>query len=121
MKKFARQLRKEQTPVEERMWKLLRGRRFMNLKFRRQHPVIWNTGCHGSDFYILDFYCHELQLGIELDGGIHDRQLEEDAFRDRKLREIGIDIIRLKNEEFNDFKKMMTKLFDKITDLKSKK
>ena len=73
----------------------------------------------GSDFFILDFYCHELQLGIELDGVIHETQQEYDIFRDTTLNEMGIHVLRFKNEEFDDFRAMMAKLADKISELKS--
>ena len=55
----ARNLRKELTEVEEIMWSVLKNRRLGNLKFRRQHPI---------DSFILDFYCHEVRLAIDLDG-----------------------------------------------------
>ncbi len=50
------------TDAENLMWQLLRAKRFMNLKFRRQHVI---------EPYIVDFYCHEIGLVIELDGGQH--------------------------------------------------
>ena len=56
----ARALRREATDAERFLWSLLRNRQFLGLKFRRQHPL-------GG--YIVDFYCHEARLGIELDGG----------------------------------------------------
>ena len=58
--KNARNLRKNLTDAEQLLWRLLRDRLFANKKFRRQHPV---------GRYILDFYCHELKLAIEVDGG----------------------------------------------------
>jgi very-short-patch-repair endonuclease len=60
---FARQLRGEATDAETLLWRLLRGRQVADAKFRRQHPF---------PPYILDFYCHELKLAVELDGGQHD-------------------------------------------------
>ncbi|GAB4337591.1 MAG: hypothetical protein Kow0037_20580 [Calditrichia bacterium] len=86
----ARELRKEQTPAEELFWQLVRNRQFLGLKFRRQHQF-------GN--YILDFYCHEQQLAIELDGPIHETQKEEDARRDAYLQSQGLTVIRIKNEE----------------------
>jgi adenine-specific DNA-methyltransferase len=59
---FARQLRRDQTDAERRLWHLLRGRRFRGLRFRRQHPV-------GP--YFADFACLEIGLVIELDGSQH--------------------------------------------------
>ena len=59
---FVRQLRREQTDAEKLLWYCLRNRQLFGLKFRRQYPV-------GP--YILDFYCHEYKLCVELDGGQH--------------------------------------------------
>ncbi|MEH6408568.1 MAG: endonuclease domain-containing protein, partial [Leeuwenhoekiella sp.] len=73
--KLARLLRQEQTEAEKELWELLRNRKFENLKFRRQHPL--------KD-YIVDFFCKELNLIIELDGGYHNepQQKEKDESRD---------------------------------------
>jgi len=59
----ARYLRKNATDCERILWCHLRNRNFANYKFRRQHPI---------DRYILDFYCPEMRLAVELDGGDHD-------------------------------------------------
>ena len=59
---LARKLRKEQTNAEQLLWSLLRNRQFCGLKFRRQYPLAP---------YVLDFYCDEERLGIELEGGQH--------------------------------------------------
>ena len=89
----ARELRKKQTPAESVMWKLLRDRRLMNMKFRRQHQF--------GD-YIVDFYCHDYKLVIELDGGVHnsDGQKKHDHKRDAYLASMGITVLRFRNEEF---------------------
>jgi very-short-patch-repair endonuclease len=55
-------MRHEPTDAEQRVWSLVRGRRVGHFKFRRQHPVAG---------YILDFYCDQAKLGVELDGGQH--------------------------------------------------
>jgi len=89
----ARELRKKQTPAESVMWELLRDRRLMNMKFRRQHQF--------GD-YIVDFYCHDYKLVIELDGGVHnsDGQKKHDHKRDAYLASMGITVLRFRNEEF---------------------
>ncbi len=89
---FARELRKSQTDAENLLWHHLRGRRFYNFKFRRQQPVCG---------YILDFYCHEANLGIELDGGDHNKkdQLHYDEKRARILESAGISIVRFWNHD----------------------
>jgi len=88
----AKELRKNQTETEKALWKALRSRRCGGLKFRRQHPV---------KEFILDFYCHEYLLGIEVDGEVHenDSAKEYDLNRTAELESLGIIILRFKNEE----------------------
>lgn len=89
----AREMRKNQTDAEEMLWQLLRNRQLNNLKFRRQHPL--KAG------FILDFYCAEKKLGIEVDGGYHNSQdqKEYDSMRTEAINEYGINIIRFTNHE----------------------
>ena len=99
----ARELRGSMTPSEQMLWEVLRGRKCMGLKFRRQHPI-------GP--YVLDFFCVEKMLAIELDGGIHNtpEQSELDAERTKYLNEKHIHVLRIKNEEL----KNITCVFDRI-------
>ena len=100
-KTFARQLRSEQTEVEQQLWRALRNRRLQGVKFRRQHPV---------PPYVLDFYCHAAKLAIELDGSketpyLMSRSLKEgrvvlDA-EDTKF-DVALDSIK-RAEEIKDF------------------
>jgi type I restriction enzyme M protein len=87
----ARKLRENSTPAESVMWELLRDRQFMNLKFRRQHQI--------GD-YIVDFYCAEERLIIELDGAVHEseRRKKIDHKRDAYLKSIGNKVLRISNE-----------------------
>lgn len=85
----AKELRKTQTPAEECLWRYLRDRTLDGHKFYRQHPI-------GK--FIVDFYCPEKQLVIELDGDIHDDRQEYDGTRDMKLKMTGFRIIRIRNE-----------------------
>ncbi|SDZ55159.1 MULTISPECIES: endonuclease domain-containing protein [Rhodonellum] len=89
--KRARELRKRLTPSEKILWETLKGKSFRGLKFRRQHPI---------HKFIVDFYCHELKLVIEIDGGIHDTmdQKEYDMGRTFELNELGLEILRFGNE-----------------------
>lgn len=91
-KEFAKKLRYTMTPAEHRFWFMVRNRKFLDLKFRRQHAV--------GD-YIVDFYCHELKLVIELDGGIHDlkKRKNYDAVRERRIEDLGLTILRFRNQE----------------------
>ena len=88
----AKELRKRLTPAERKVWQVLKNKQLDAYKFRRQHPIYK---------YIADFYCHELGLVIELDGGVHDglEQKEHDLNRDQVIQEFGIRILRFKNEE----------------------
>jgi len=86
---FARQLRRRQTDAESRLWGYLRDRRFLGLKFRRQVP---------SGRYVLDFYCHELRMAVELDGGQH-LESAYDIERDAWLVEQGIRVVRFWNHD----------------------
>ena len=91
----AAELRKSMTYAEKVLWQQLRNRKMDGIKFRRQHPV---------SIFILDFYCHEKKLAIEVDGGIHqsEDQRERDENRTFELNELGINILRLTNEEVID-------------------
>lgn len=88
----ARALRRKETPAEKTLWLYLRDRRLGGKKFRRQHPV---------DTYILDFYCHECRLAIELDGEIHAEKMNKqyDEARTERLNDFGIKVIRFTNSE----------------------
>jgi very-short-patch-repair endonuclease len=88
----ARENRRNLTSAEYDLWQILRSRRLNGIKFRRQHPV---------EQFIVDFYCHEAKLVIEVDGGYHDRpgQAEADKGRERRLAELGLTVIRFTNEE----------------------
>ena len=92
---IARHLRQEQTPAETALWELLRNRNFENLKFRRQYPL---------KEYIVDFFCDELELVIELDGGHHieKEQAFKDEQRDFHLSFLGYRILRYPNNEVFD-------------------
>jgi very-short-patch-repair endonuclease len=91
---FARTLRTEQTDPESFLWHLLRDRRLLGLKFRRQHPL---------PPYVLDFYCDEIKLAVELDGGQHneDEIAARDLRRDQFVASHGIELARYWNHDFN--------------------
>src|SRR5690606_27732277 len=82
MIQIARNLRQRETPAEQIMWHALRSRRLNNLKFRRQHPIA-NTA------FVADFLCYKARLLIEIDGGIHAFQQDEDANRQEILENEG--------------------------------
>lgn len=91
VRQFARELRQPQTPAEATLWRHLRNRN-LKFKFRRQHPI---------DFFIIDFYCAEAKLLIEIDGDSHlvKEQMEYDQARTEYLEELGYKVIRFTNDE----------------------
>ena len=99
----AKRMRKEETVSEAVLWEALRGRKLLNLKFRRQHPVYT---------YIADFYCHQLKLVVEVDGGYHaeEDQKIKDEERTRALEAVGVKVIRFTNEEVLDIDNTLIKL-----------
>ncbi len=98
----ARELRQNLTPAEAFLWSALRNRQLQGLRFRCQHPV-------GS--FILDFYCPSCKLVVEVDGEIHDNQIEYDEARTVKLAEYGYRVLRFKNKEvINDLPKVLAQI-----------
>ncbi len=89
---FAKSMRHAATDAENLLWQLLRAKRFMNLKFRRQHVI---------KPYIVDFYCHEIGLVIEVDGGQHgiDDAIEYHAARTKFLEALGLTVVRYWNSD----------------------
>ena len=77
----ARELRKRMTPCEKILWERLKGKYLLDYKFRRQHPIYK---------YIVDFYCHQLRLVIEVDGSVHPgaAAVEYDSNRTIELEEL---------------------------------
>ena len=73
----------------------------MNKKFYRQHPIFFDL--YGKEtFFIADFYCHENQLVVEIDGGYHKRQSGYDALRTHILNNLNMTVVRFSNDEIND-------------------
>ena len=80
------------TPVEHRLWFRLRGRRLGGFKFRRQQGI-------GS--YVVDFYCAERKMVIEIDGSSHGLgdQMKKDEIRQSRIEELGFRVIRYRNDQ----------------------
>ena len=87
----ARALRRVMTPPEVRLWTRLRGKRLDGFRFRRQHPI-------GP--FILDFYCAEARLAVEVDGRMHDHpdRIDHDRRRTAWLHRQGVRVVRLAAE-----------------------
>ena len=87
---ITRRLRRHSTDAEKLLWRRLRSRQLGGAKFRRQHPI-------GP--YVVDFFCSEQGLVIELDGGQYAIQAERDARRDRWMESQGYRVLRFWNHE----------------------
>jgi very-short-patch-repair endonuclease len=87
----ARELRQNMTPAERTLWQKLRANRLDGWHFRRQQII---------DGFIVDFYCHQAGLVIEIDGPIHAMQREADTERETVLRGRGLTVLRFTNREF---------------------
>ena len=88
-KPLARQMRREQTRAEAMLWARVRGGKLLGMRFRRQHAI---------GRFIVDFYCAQARLVVELDGASHARQKDLDAQRDRFLLGHGERVLRFANE-----------------------
>ena len=84
LRQYAKQLRNKSTLSEVLLWKRIKGKS-LGVEFHRQIPL---------SEYIVDFYCPELMLAIEIDGNSHDYKYEQDAFRQNSLEELGITFVR---------------------------
>ena len=112
LKPLARKLRKEMPLSEILLWQEIRKKN-LGVQFHRQVPI---------DNYIVDFYCHELKLAIEVDGSSHDSDeaLEKDTKRQSKLESFGVSFIRFENLEVkNDIYNVLKELEGKINELKT--
>jgi very-short-patch-repair endonuclease len=103
-------LRKNMTLAELVLWKKLKDRKLFKTKFRRQHPV---------NIFIVDFYCHEYKLAVEIDGEIHfNKEANEyDSDRTNDLNKLGIKVLRFSNDQiiFN-IDSVIIKILEEIQD-----
>jgi len=88
-------LRNNMTKWEVMLWSDLKGRKMFGFKVRRQY---------GIDNYIIDFYCPELKLAIEVDGDVHyfKNKMDLDARKNQRLAQENIKLVRLKNSDLSD-------------------
>jgi len=105
LKKRAQELRKNQTPSEQNLWEQIRKKQ-LGVEFHRQVPML---------DYIVDFYCHEIGLVIELDGSIHNHQFLEDAKRQGRIEKYGVHFLRFSNDEvFDDLNAVLKCIREKV-------
>ncbi len=105
---FAKKLRNNQTEAEQYLWNYLKGNQILNVRFKRQHPVL---------YFVADFYCHKAKLVVEIDGGYHrlPKQYEYDICRDSELSRLGLEVLRFTNREvFQETEKVLEIITDKV-------
>lgn len=88
----SKELRREMTPAETKLWQRLRAGHLEGFHFRRQQVI---------HRFIVDFYCHQADLVVEVDGGIHLEQTEYDRERDSYLKAQGLRVMRFTNQQVN--------------------
>ncbi|SHJ06163.1 endonuclease domain-containing protein [Pseudozobellia thermophila] len=111
LKELARQLRKNSTLSEVLLWQNIKNRAY-TVQFHRQVPLL---------DYIVDFYCHELMLAIEIDGNSHDYKYEYDSTRQGRLEKEGVRFLRLTDEEVKqEMFSVLLKIEETIKQLKEK-
>lgn len=102
----ARELRKNMTDAERKLWNHLRNRQLGDLKFRRQHPI-------GK--YVVDFVCFEKKIVIEVDGSQHLENRIYDAERTEWLQKQGFKVIRVwNNDVLNEIEAVLEELYEEI-------
>lgn len=101
-KYLAKKFRKVSTRSEAILWNKIRNRQYLNLKFRRQY-VVYN--------FVIDFYCFEYRLAIEIDGGIHQKQIIQDKTRQKIIETKKINFLRFTNREIeSNINKVLVKI-----------
>ncbi len=90
LKEKARELRNNSTKTEILLWKFLKGKQLRGYDFHRQKPI---------DEFIVDFFCPELMLAIEIDGVSHIGNEEYDKERQSKLEKLGVKFLRFKDDD----------------------
>lgn len=90
---LAKRLRREMTPAERILWKVLRRNAIDGFHFRRQQVI---------EGYVVDFYCDAARLAVELDGGVHGERWKYDESRDRAISRTGVRVLRISNDAMLD-------------------
>ena len=90
MHEVAAALRQHETVSEAILWEALRNRRLVGRKFKRQVPIAQ---------FVVDFYCAEEKLAVEIDGKVHDFQQEADHLRQQEIELLGIRFMRITSEQ----------------------
>jgi very-short-patch-repair endonuclease len=104
----AKRLRDNMTGAEQLLWGALQNNKVSGFRFKPQHPI---------SYFVADFYCHAARLIIELDGAFHDAvdQSEYDANRTYMLEELGLRVIRFRNEEVvSDINNVLARIIEQL-------
>ena len=117
IKRHAQELRNNMTESEKLLWKELKGRKLSDYKFLRQHPILYKGNLIRFNYFIADFYCYSKKAIIEIDGPVHDLTEEYDHFRDSELKDLGIKILRIKNEELINIEEVKKKILDFLNEI----
>ena len=109
IKETVRNLRKNRTDAEKKFWEVCRNRGIFGKKFLRQHPIVFIYN-NQERFFIADFYYAEKKLIIEIDGKIHDYQIDKDLYRTYLMSKLGYQVVRIRNEKLIDIKQIIYKI-----------
>lgn len=102
LKVLARKLRNNSTFTEILLWDYLKGKRMCGYDFDRQKPI---------DNYIVDFYCKDLLLVIEIDGESHYGKEDKDEKRDKRLNQLGVTVLRFDDPDVRyDLEKVLERI-----------
>ncbi|MCJ8210164.1 DUF559 domain-containing protein [Mucilaginibacter sp. RS28] len=114
LKELAQELRNNGTPGEIKLWQCLKGKRFLGFDFHRQKPLL---------NYIVDFYCYEINLVIEIDGIYHTKEEAylKDVNRTAELQKHGLTILRfMETEVIRDITNVLRTLETYIEEFKKR-
>ncbi len=107
-RELSKVLRQSMTASEKILWNEIKGKK-LRFQFFRQFPIL---------DYVVDFYCKELGLAIEIDGGSHENMFLEDSKRQERIEQLGVTFIRFSNNEIeNDLQNVLKKLMDKTENI----
>jgi leucyl-tRNA synthetase len=106
------------TDSEKLLWHELRDRKLNGFKFLRQHPVLYQGNLIQYNYFIADYYCHEKKAVIEIDGPIHEGNEEYDSFRDEEMKNLGLHILRIKNDELTTMEDALQKIISFLDSIK---
>jgi len=112
---LARKLRKNPTHAELFFWQKVRKRAMLGFRFNRQYVIKIKVILGIEKYFVVDFYCHELRLIVEIDGSVHHFQKDYDESRETLLVNSGYSILRFSNKEvLEDWESVRLRLCQKL-------